>query len=266
MKKHIYHFILSISLSLLIYGCSKDSLYDFVIGSQPTFEDGHQFVAGINIFGVIRPDSANGQSMNLINIEKVIPAVSNTDDSTTLIDFNATIYKINNKIVIDSLCFIYKYPDTTFTHQPADFKPLPGNHFKIICQSPGLPVLTAETVIPNQPIIVNDSIYTVNNKIQFSIIADTTAYLYDIYLFAGSNQYYQRILRAKIGNTSVEIDANISIDTNNKLLIYAYDKNLSEYFTAPNLFIKPNTYRPPFSTVQNGYGCFGSLNLLSKKL
>jgi hypothetical protein len=266
MKKHVYHFILSISLPILIYGCSKDSLYDFVIGSQPTFEDGHPFVAGINIFGVIRPDSANGQSMNLINIEKVIAAVSSTDDSTTLIDFNATIYKINNNIVTDSLSFIYKYPDTTFTHHPDDFEPLPGNHFKIICHSPALPVLTAETVIPNQPVIASDSIYIANNKVQFSIIADTTAFLYDIYLFVGSNQYYQRILRAKTGNTPIEINANISTATNNKLLIYAYDKNLSEYFTAPNLFIKPNTYRPPFSTVQNGYGCFGSLNLLSKKL
>ena len=129
-----------------------------------------------------------------------------------------------------------------------------------------MPVLTAETIIPNQPVIDNNSIYTANNKVQFSIIADTTAFLYDIYLFVGSNQYYQRVLRAKTGNTSIEIDTNISIATNNKLLIYAYDKNLSEYFTAPNLFIKPNTYRPPFSTVQDGYGCFGSLNLLSKRL
>jgi hypothetical protein len=266
MIKYLYRISIAVCLFLLTNGCSKDSFFDLVIGGQPTFEDSHPFVAGINIFAVIRPDSIDAKSMNVINIEKVIPAVSNADDSTTLTDFNAVIYKINNNIIIDSLSFIFSYPDTTFTHQPSDFKPLPGNHFKISCKSTGLPVLTAETVIPNQPVILNDIIYIDTNNIQFSILADSTAFLYDIYLFVGSNQYYQRILRAKSGNTSIEIDANFLGMVDKKLLIYAYDKNLSEYFTAPNLFIKPNTYRPPFSNVQNGYGCFGSLNLLSKKL
>jgi len=168
--------------------------------------------------------------------------------------------------MVDSLCFTYKYPDTTFTHQPTDFKPLPGNRFQIVCKSPGLPTLTAETVIPNQPAIVNNSISTANHKVQFSILEDSTAFLYDVYLFVGTNQHYQRMLRADSGNTPIEFDVDLSDTTVNKLVIYAYDKNLSEYLTAPNLFIKPNTYRPPFSTVQNGYGCFGSLNLLSKKL
>ena len=266
MKKQMYYISLGLCLSVLIDGCSKDKLFDFVIGSQPTFEDGHAFVAGINVFAVIRPDSTDGKSMNLIHIEKVIPAISSTDDSTTLTDFNAVVYKIVNKVITDSLSFTFTYPDTTFTHKPTDFKPEPGNHFKMICQSPGLPDLSAETVIPNQPVIAGNSINTAMNKIQFSITADTTAFLYDIYLFVGRNQYYQRILRAKTGDTSVAIDVDVSSATNTTLVIYAYDKNLSEYLTAPNLFIKPNTYRPPFSTVQHGYGCFGSLNLLTKKL
>jgi len=73
-------------------------------------------------------------------------------------------------------------------------------------------------------------------------------------------------VRAVSGNTPVEVDAGVPVITGDRLTVYAYDKNLSEYLTAANLFIKPNTYRPPFTTVQNGYGCFGSLNLLTKKL
>ncbi|HEY4784765.1 MAG TPA: hypothetical protein VIH57_01895 [Bacteroidales bacterium] len=266
MKKHIYHITVILFIASFIYGCSKDDLFDIVIGGQPAFVGNHQFAPGLNIFGVIRPDSLDAKSMNLIHVEKVIPAVSDTEDSTTVSDFKAVIYKTNNNVVIDSLCFTYTYPDTTFTHQPDDFIPMPGNRFKISCQSPGLPVLSAETIIPNQPVIVGDIINSSNNKAQFSILSDTTAFLYDIYLLAGSNQYYQRILRAKTGNTTVEIAANLSVGSNAQLLIYAYDKNLSAYLTAPNLFVKPNTYRPPFSTVQNGYGCFGSLNLLRKEL
>ena len=266
IRKHLHQITLSLSLLLLFNGCSKENLTDLVIGAQPIFIDGHQFVAGLNIFGVIRPDSVNGKSMNVIYVEKVIRAVSRTEDSTTVSDFNATIYKTIDNRMVDSLCFTYKYPDTTFTHQPTDFKPLPGNRFQIVCKSPGLPTLTAETVIPNQPAIVNNSISTANHKVQFSILEDSTAFLYDVYLFVGTNQHYQRMLRADSGNTPIEFDVDLSDTTVNKLVIYAYDKNLSEYLTEPNLFIKPNTYRPPFSIVQNGYGCFGSLNLLSKKL
>jgi hypothetical protein len=129
-----------------------------------------------------------------------------------------------------------------------------------------LPVLTAETVFPNQPVIVNDSVSVANNKVQFSLNADTTAFLYDVYLFIGTDQTYQRVLRAKTGSTTIELNADIPVVAGAKLLIYAYDKNLSEYLTAANLFYKPNTYRPPFSTVENGYGCFGSMNLLIKKI
>jgi hypothetical protein len=258
--------ILAILCLLFLNSCSKDDLIDLVIGSQPTFIDSHQFTAGLNIFGVIRPDSVDGKPMNALHIEKVIPAVSSTDDSTTVVDYSAAIYKTVNNRLIDSLCFTYKYPDTIYTHLPTDFNPLPGNRFQIVCKSPGLPTLTAETIIPNQPAIVDNSISTTGNKVQFSIQADATAYLYDVYLFVGRTQYTQRILRATAGDTHITIDANLSGDIPNRVVIYAYDKNLSEYLTAPNLFIKPNTYRPPFSSVRNGYGCFGSLNLLSKLL
>ena len=47
------------------------------------------------------------------------------------------------------------------------------------------------------------------------------------------------------------------------LIIYAYDLQLSEYMTY-NVSIKPNTYRSDYSTVDNGFGCFGSLNIYSK--
>jgi hypothetical protein len=265
-RKNLYQIALSLCLLLLVAGCSKDDLIDLVIGSQPSFIDSHQFTAGLNIFGVIRPDSVDGKPMNAIHIEKVIPSVSSTDDSTTVVDYKATIYKTVNNRAIDSLCFTYKYPDATNTHLPTDFRPLPGNRFQIVCKSPGLPTLTAETVIPNQPEIVNNSISTTGNKVQFSIQADATAYLYDVYLFVDRTQYTQRILRAAEGNTPITIEANLSGGTTNRLVIYAYDKNLAAYLTAPNLFIKPNTYRPPFSTVQNGYGCFGSLNLLTKQV
>ena len=47
--------------------------------------------------------------------------------------------------------------------------------------------------------------------------------------------------------------------------IIAYDYHLSEYITY-NVNIKPNTYRDDYSTVENGYGCFGSLNITEQEI
>jgi hypothetical protein len=240
-------FLIHITISLLLFtsGCSKSDLFDFA---------------------VIRPDSVDSNPMTTFNFEKVIPAISNTYDSTSVIDLNVVVYKINKGIIIDSLSFIYNYPDTLITHEPINFSPENGNIFKIVCNSTNLPTLTAETYFPNQPVIENNKIIIDSKKVAFSIIADSTAYLYDIYIFDKSNQYYERVLRSKNGNTNIEIATNSTVTSEAVLVVYAYDKNLSEYLTATNLFYKFNTYRPPFSTVHNGFGCFGSLNILSKKI
>ena len=56
-----------------------------------------------------------------------------------------------------------------------------------------------------------------------------------------------------------------SSESTGLLIIYAYDLQLSEYITY-NVSIKPNTYRSDYSTVDNGFGCFGSLNVFSKMI
>jgi len=227
MKKQLYKFLFTACLSLLFVGCNDDTRFVILFGQQPTFLGGHPFVQGLNIFGVIRPDSVGQKSMNLIYLEKVIPAVSPTPDSTVLLDFNVQLLKIDQQIVVDSLCYSYHYPDTTYTHHPSNFGSQAGNHFKIICKSAGLPILTAETVVPNLPVIVGNAIITSPDKAKFSVAADTTAFLYDVYLFVDGQQYFQRILRANSGNTYVEMTATLSSSQHRKLMIYAYDKNLS---------------------------------------
>ncbi len=265
-KLHTYKVIVAVILSSWLCGCSKDSFFDFFIGGQPTFVGNHSFSPGLNIFGVIRPDSSGSKSMTLIQIEKVIPAISNNVDSTTVDNLSVVIYKIKNNEILDSISFNYLNPDTIFTHNPKNFSPMQGELFRIICRSPGLPTLTAETVMPNEPVIVDNSLKITSNKVQFSILADTTAFLYDTYLLVNNKQYTQRILRTATGNTMVEISSDEPIGISAQVRVYAYDKKLAEYLTAANLFYKPNTYRPPFTSVQNGYGCFGSLNLLFKNL
>ena len=125
------------------------------------------------------------------------------------------------------------------------------------------------------------------------------AALYDVYFIIGQNAYTDRIQRPETGDIAVTIEfqgvrsnnwdicdfftnkkittykAKMSNDfislpeqsseSTGLLIIYAYDLQLSEYMTY-NVSIKPNTYRSDYSTVDNGFGCFGSLNVFSKMI
>jgi hypothetical protein len=50
------------------------------------------------------------------------------------------------------------------------------------------------------------------------------------------------------------------------LEIYAYDENMAVYSTSFNTSFNFNRYRPSISTVENGYGCFGSVNKTTVRL
>ena len=258
-----------LSITILFSDCSKDSLYDFFIGPQPNFIGDHKFVPGLNIFGIIRPDSIKSIPMTFVHVEKVIPAISDELDTFAVDNAHVVLYKIENDSTEDSLVLTYINPQGTFPlpdYRPDKFSPKSGERYRIVCTAKDLPVLTAETVVPNVPQLEGDSLIEAGSNVQFSILNDSSAAMYDIYLIVNGNTFTQRVVREQAGNTYVEIEFAGDINSAAQLIIYAYDQNLSKYFAAANLSFKPNTYRPPFTNVQNGYGCFGSLNLLVKNL
>jgi hypothetical protein len=268
MLKTIYNKILIITaISIMIMACGKDPVFDFFVGGQPNFIGENKFVPGLNIFGVIRPDNFDTLPRSFIHVEKVIHAVSEVPDTFTVKNAHVKVYKIENNVAIDSVIFEYGNPDSLFTlfeYRPYKFTPKAGAHYKVICVATDLPELTAQTTVPSIPRLEGDTILKSENSVQFSIVHDSSAAMYDIYLEVNENSYTKRVVREESGNTYVEIDGPIL--TGAQLTIYAYDINLSEYFAAANLSFKPNTYRPPFSNVNNGYGCFGSMNILKKKI
>ena len=74
-----------------------------------------------------------------------------------------------------------------------------------------------------------------------------------------------RFLRPDSGDVKISLSFPPAFTGPCTLLIYQYDLNLSTYLTA-NLSIKPNIYQTDFSTVTDGYGCFGSLNVLRREI
>jgi hypothetical protein len=101
--------------------------------------------------------------------------------------------------------------------------------------------------------------------LSFTIVQDSLAALYDIYYFNGTNIYSQRIRPAGSGDIVIDMNVEPGLTGKDYIVIYAYDLKLSEYMTY-NVGIKPNTYRSNYSTVENGYGCFGSITVLKKYL
>lgn len=261
------HLILGIACMLFITSCSKDDFLDFLIGPQPKFIDNNQFIPGFNILGVIRPDSVGNQTMSMVHVEKVLPAITSENDSKEVADARVMIYHTLDNQIDDSTQFDYVRNDDSYaTYKPLVFRPKAGDHYKIKCTNPKLPTLTAETIVPDIPSIVDDNVTVNGNTITLSILHNSSASMYDIYLYTADKIIPNRIMQSENGDTQVAINNIGSITPDAKLVIYAYDKNLTEYLTASNVFIKPNTYRPPFTNVTNGYGCFGSMNLLVRKL
>jgi hypothetical protein len=270
MGKKIQRLILfCLVISFVLSGCGKDSAFDFFVGGQPDFIGDHKFIPGLNIFGIIRPDSIQSVPMTFVHVEKAIPAISDESVTFSVDHVHVVFYKIENNIIIDSIILSYSNPHALFPlpeFRPGRFTPKAGEHYKIKCSAKDLPDLTSETSVPEVPQIAGDSVITSGNKIQFSIKNDSSAALYDAYLDVNGTIYSQRIVRENNGKTNVKIEVNENIKSGAQLTLYAYDIKLSEYFAAANLSFKPNTFRPPFSNVQNGYGCFGSMNILVKKL
>ena len=147
--------------------------------------------------------------------------------------------------------------------QPTKFFKKHVTNYSISCFKQDFPELTSSTTVPLVPQIIEDSIHRKNNSLTFQIIRDPLVALYDIYLFTNSTSYTERIRRPESGNIFVEIDLVPNESAEGFLIIYAYDLQLSEYITY-NVSIKPNTYRSDYSTVDNGFGCFGSLNILKR--
>jgi hypothetical protein len=164
---------------------------------------------------------------------------------------------------VDTIALSYTNFDSTFPtsdYRHPDFYPIEGHTYGISCIKQGYPELTSKTTVPK---IVDDVIQVNANNISFSIMRDSLAALYDVYLIIVQKAHADRIQRPEAGDIAVAIAIEPSNESTGLLIIYAYDLQLSEYITY-NVIIKTNTYRSDYSTVDNGFGCFGSLNVFSK--
>lgn len=235
-------------------------------GPQPIRITDDPYVAKLNVLGVMRPDST-AFPMSFVAVEMSQPFVA-PGDSDVVADADVWITR-RNESGDESFQFTAAVWDSSFgkiDYRNSDFVPIPGERYILRCSRDGFPDLTSETVMPFVPLIDESTIQVDEGQLSFSIRRDSLAALYDVYVLIGNEFFHERTRRPDLGDTKVIFhNAFFTGSESGTLIIYAYDLKLSEYLLF-NINVKLNTFRSDYSTVENGFGCFGSLNILTKPL
>lgn len=246
---------------LVIINCS--SLNPVSPGPQPHYLENVKHEPMLNVFGILRPDSLEGLPLSYIHLEFSFPT-DNIPDSSIIPDAQVKIIKMDGNTEVDS--FVFNYSDLsifpTREYRNTSFFPQEGK-YRLICQKEGFSELSAETIVPSIPVILEETIQRQDNLLSFQIKRDEQVGLYEVVLEGSNWLITDRFLRPKSGDIPISLSLDEFPSGTCQLTIYAFDLNLSEYLTV-NLSIKPNIYQKDFSTVKNGFGCFGGMNIYRK--
>lgn len=212
-----------------------------------------EYKPGLNIFGMLHHGRSYGEYQNYFEVQ-LIPEITDTS-SVVVKDARLTIENKQSGNIFN----LFHYGDGVYGND--NINVMSGQQWYYKCTKDTF-LITANTIVPNKPKITEGSIVKDEKHISFSIDADTTAYLYDVYYITDTietNVAVQRIVPQR----GLNLEINIEVPhKSNKLLdvlyVIAYDKNYEKYINTSNTFFKPNAFRPRFSTVEGGYGCFAS--------
>jgi hypothetical protein len=265
MFKNNYITVALFVIILLFTGCDN---WLTGYGPQPIYIDKPQDGDKLNIMGILKPGVKEGKPLSFIHLEKTVPATEEYPDTVEVTDAIITLSQFAGEQLTDSVKFEYTDFSQTFSefkYRPQEFQPQEAQTYHLSCKKEGFPEIVSKTTLPHVPQIIENSLKTAGEKLVFTIKRDILAALYDIYLQIGEIEYFARVIRPENGNIDVTLNFYKGNEQQGNLIVYVYDLKLSEYITY-NVIVKPNTYHESYTTVENGYGCFGSLNILEKTI
>ncbi len=243
---------LIIAVLLANMGCEEVIEFYAGIPFQPKAINS-EYTPGLNIFGILKA----GPSYDTLNHFFEVQQLLHLSDTAGIIINEAEIIleQISN---IDSLSIypLVNYNEGNYTN--SELNPDFGEQWNYVCTY-DIFTITSHTRIPNKPALLPGSMVATDNNITFTIQPDTTAFLYEVFYFNKSDYVFKRILPDNNEPTNVDLSIRFrDIEGSNQLFIFAYDKNYEKYISTSNIFYKPNAYRPRYTTVEGGYGCFCS--------
>lgn len=214
-----------------------------------------KFEPGLNIFGVLRAEDTLGGSF--FHVERAVTTEEMYAEAEIFIT-DAMVQITDTLTGIETI--FPSSPDTTEDgyYYNSGFNPQPGHHYLLEVFSEDFPVLRGETTVPVKPALVPQSLSVTDITVQFELLLTSDTYQYNIYLFFGDNHKKKQIANESDSSMIIEFDFSSGIEQPTGLKIIGYDRNLSVYLNSSPSFL-PQTFHETVRTVQNGYGCFGSL-------
>ena len=247
-------------LSIVLFSCE----YYLGFNQQPKFNNG-DIIGGLNIFGVLRPDSIESYNKSFVFVQKIWP-VLDMDNFTIIQNVTVRLEHLSNNEVTDVTEFPMVPPDSLFSdslYRPLEhFIPQPGIKYRLICQYEGLPDAMGECVFPPKPKIIENSLSVDGNNVTFALAADSLIGMVDIYLIGESfSEFIERLVPS--GTIDTDVELQLPFDPQGlQIKIFAYDANLSVYYGNSNTAFNFNKYRTTISTLDSGFGVFGALNYI----
>jgi hypothetical protein len=249
------HSVLLLLIVVLISGCQKIGEFYAGMYMQPNLSR-EDFKSGLNVYGVLKTGAGFDTLNHYFEVQKLL-FFGDSFDTIFVSDADIVISRKS----IDGIETIYRLKnikDGIYLNR--NIETAPGDRWSYRCIYDTFEV-TASCTIPNLPKIKKNAERKDDNTIQFTVLSDSTACMYDVYLLNGENYFFGKNVPVKGVDSEFtlkpEWDSGIGI---NILFIFAYDENLEKYYTTSNTFFKPNAFRPSFSTVDGGYGTFGGIS------
>ena len=114
--------------------------------------------------------------------------------------------------------------------------------------------------MPPPPEIKLNSLTVSDRVVSFTLSPDSLIGMIDIYQVINNlNIPVSRIIPSMNEETNVEIILPFH-SSGAKLLLFAYDHNMAVYIGNSNISLNFNKFRTTISTLESGFGVFGSMN------
>ena len=239
----------------LLGSCVKIGEYYAGLNLQPNMTDS-PFEPGLNVFGILKTGPGLDTINHYFEVQQLLD-IASWDDEINLYDASIKL----KRVTAAGEAFNYNLQHTADSlYANTAILTAPGDRWNYVCVYDTFEV-TATCVVPNYPQLQEGTLQKEEKELKFTILADETAFMYQVYLIDGEHVWLEQKVPVEGNNTEFNLHTDWIISNQTCLLyIFAYDRHMEAYYTTSNTFFKPNAYRPPFSTVEGGYGTFGAVS------
>jgi hypothetical protein len=209
------------------------------------------------VFGILRADGDPHSSF--IHVQRAVTTEEMYEDADLVIH-NADIFMEDRATGLMLTFTMANDSSRKGFYYAEQFQPAPGDSFRIRVSAPGFPDVFGMTTIPPKPRIVPGSLHTSTGEVTFELAGNSDTFEYQVFIIGEKGALDRRYAVLDQNRIVVRIALTAELGMAQMILLYAYDRNLSEYLNNPTSFI-PQSFQETVHTVEGGYGCIGSLSM-----